>query len=114
MRRYAKPALWTVVIFGLWLLIASNILIWGIGKFAYFPHPTWQWLWYFLYLGVNARVDFWLKVSAIIAALIVSPLAIRLLWIGARHARSPKPLYGETRPATQDEMVNSGLRIRDR
>jgi hypothetical protein len=100
-----------------WVVVASFTLLWGTGLFRFYAHPTIQWIWYFPYRHENARLDWWITVSAIVATIAVVPALCRVLWELFVRAlfisrRQLQPLYGETSWASPNEMRQAGFSLR--
>jgi hypothetical protein len=102
----------TALLGALWLAIASLVFVWRAGLLPAYSSPSglrwevlWAWWTYLGYDGPNAeRAERLLQISAIV------PLVLALLlWLVSRQRRPGRPLYGETRPATPEEMQDAGL-----
>lgn len=84
-----------------WTGIASATFLAGTGLWDAFPYPSWQWWQYLPYAAANPTVGFWLKASAAVATAFVAAGALRL---GLHQRRSARPLFGNARWATRQEV----------
>ena len=133
MRRLASLPFWTrlsimgvvaLLCAGFWLLAASWILLIGTGlvRVYHYVSPT-MWLVYWPHRAENARLDWWLTASALVAPVPTLLILARFLWelflrdyvsdsLGKPIGK--RPLYGETSFATQEDMQGGGFELKRR
>jgi type IV secretion system protein VirD4 len=105
-----------VVAIVMFTVVASTVFVVGTHHLHMYRYPTLQWWQYLPYYGYRADWDRWLIYGALFGGVPALALFLRLAWeLGFnRYFRrmtreEDRPLYGETRPATPEEMRDAGL-----